>query len=105
MSDSPNPVFSDERTDVVKVTGEAIMGRVLGYGILLDVMYHSYKFNEARWELMGLLVIAGLIGIIYQKKQKTLNRHEYKKMGLVCGIAVLTSIILVLVLKSLRHWH
>jgi hypothetical protein len=105
MSDSPNPIFSDERTEVVKVTGEAIMGRILGYGILLDVMYRSLRFNEASWDLMGLLVIAGLIGIIYQKKQKTLNRQEYKKMGLVCGIAVLTSIILVLILKFLRHWH
>ena len=83
-------VERDERTTFVENYSYSFGYKFITYALLLDVIYRSIKFNEAAWDLLGLVIVSGLVMTIYQYKQKILVKSWLKT---ICAISVITAII------------
>lgn len=53
---------------------------ILVYGILLDCIYRSIRFNENLWELFILIIVAGSGIMAYQYKQKMIKKSSLKSL-------------------------
>lgn len=83
-------VERDERTTFIENFSYTFGYKFIAYALLLDVIYRSIKFNEAAWDLLGLVIVSGLVMTIYQYKQKILVKSWLKT---ICAISVITAII------------
>jgi len=56
----------DEREALVDLAADRLAFLVLAFGLLLAVMYRSFVLDEASWDLIGLIVLAGAAGFVYR---------------------------------------
>ncbi len=63
---SEGTVYKDERTTTVENASYRWAVTVLSYGLLLDATYRSWIRHEAAWDLLGLVILAGLVSFFYQ---------------------------------------
>ena len=66
--------------------------KFLAFALLLDVMYRSFRFNEAPWDLLAIIIISGFVMTIYQYKQKILGKSWIKTIALTIVIALVFGI-------------
>lgn len=82
-------VERDERTEFIENKSYKFGYMMFNFGLLIDVIYRSIVLNEASWDLMGLVIVVGLITTIYQYKQKIFPPAWRKQMLI---LAVVTAI-------------
>ena len=70
-----NLIFKDERTKIVENASYRWAYLVLSFGLLIDVAYRGLLHNEASWDLLALVMLAGLVATLYQGAQKILTRR------------------------------
>ena len=63
----------DERTVAVENTSYRWAYLFLSFGILVLVAYRSFVHNESPWDLMGLVVLGGILSAAYQWFNKVLT--------------------------------
>ncbi len=90
-------VYKDERTTAVENASYRWGFIVLSYGILLDITYRGFILKESGWDLMGLVILAGLITTGYQAAKKILNRGWLIWALVTMTIAAVVAIIIGLV--------
>lgn len=56
----------DEREIAIDRAADRIGYIVLAFGILLDVAYRSFARAEAGWDLLGLVVLSGIVSLGYR---------------------------------------
>jgi hypothetical protein len=56
----------DEREIAIDRAADRIGYIVLAFGILLDVAYRSLARAEAGWDLLGLVVLSGIVSLGYR---------------------------------------
>lgn len=88
----------DERTIQIVNQGDAYMGRFAVFAILIDVMVrglpHNLAFINNNWDLMGIVIIGGLISTAYQIKYKVfLNDNRLKSFTFIGGMMALCAIL------------
>jgi hypothetical protein len=66
----------DERTIFIENQSYRYGYIVLNFGILIDIIYRSFRLNEASWDLFGLIFLSGLVTTVYQY-----NRKIFTKIG------------------------
>src|SRR5262249_30763880 len=71
MSDTT--VHRDERTVAVENASYRLAYTVLTFGLLLIVAYRSFFFRESPWDLLGLVVLGGLLSAAYQAFHRVLT--------------------------------
>ena len=71
-------IDKDERTIFIENASYKYGYNFISFALLLDVMYRSLRFNEAPWELLGIIIISGFIITIYQYQQKILGKTWMK---------------------------
>ncbi len=79
----------DERALAVEKASYFLAFRVIAFAILCDVIYRSFMLNEAPWDLLGIVIIGGLVSLIYQVRYKTWTRSWVKITVLAFAIALL----------------
>ena len=84
-------VERDERTVAVENASYKSAYIFITFALLIDVMYRGLVRNEAAWDLMALVVAGGVIGAVYQARQKTLA--GWLVVLLVCLAATVTAFI------------
>jgi hypothetical protein len=68
-------VERDERTVAVENASYRWAYLFLSYGVLALVAYRSFVHRESPWDLLGLVVLGGLLSAGYQAAYRVLSRH------------------------------
>jgi hypothetical protein len=79
-------VERDERTVSVENTSYRWAYLFLSYGLLVSVAYRGFVRNEASWDLLALVVLAGAIATFYQGSKRVLSRRWL--IGTVAAVVV-----------------
>ncbi len=67
-------VEKDERTTYFENISYKFGYIFITFALLLDVAYRSLILGEAPWDLLGIVIISGLVLSSYQYKQKILGK-------------------------------
>lgn len=62
-------VTRDERETRIDLAADRIAYLVVSYGLLLIVAYRSFVNGEAAWDLIGLVILGGIVGLAYRARQ------------------------------------
>ncbi len=90
-------IEKDERTTFIENISYKFGYIFITFALLLDVVYRSLKLNEAPWDLLGLIIISGLIMSLYQYKQKILGKTWLKTFILIFAISFIIAFIMVFI--------
>jgi lysylphosphatidylglycerol synthetase-like protein (DUF2156 family) len=93
---SAQVVERDERTVSVENASYRLAYLVLSFGVLLSVMYRSFRYNESAWELMALVVLTGGLATAYQASQHVLSRPWSRTSLMTTILAIVVAIVVVL---------
>ena len=63
-------VTRDERESRIDLAADRIGYLVVSYGLLLIVAYRSFVNGEAAWDLIGLVILGGFVGLAYRARQR-----------------------------------
>ncbi|MGI6451302.1 MAG: hypothetical protein ACOX3R_13890 [Desulfitobacteriia bacterium] len=96
-----NLVEKDERTIFVENTSYKFGYRFVTFALLFDILYRSISFNDACWDLFGIIICSGLIVSIYQYRQKILGKSWLRTFLLTFISAALIAGIIAITIKFL----
>jgi hypothetical protein len=68
-------VLRDERETGVDRAADRLAYLVLSFGLLAIVAYRSFADGAASWDLLGLVVLGGLVGTLYRVAQRAVSRE------------------------------
>jgi hypothetical protein len=89
----------DERTTSVENAGYRWSYLVLSFGMLAIVAYRSFVFGEASGDLLGLVVLGGVVNAGYQGFRRVLYRRWVVQLVVTLTLAALLAAVALL----LRH--
>ena len=89
-------VEKDERTSFIERASYSYGYKTLAFGLLLDIIYRSFMFNESPWDLFAIIIISGFTMTAYQYKQKILGKNWLKTITLTIVIAIIIAIMFLL---------
>jgi hypothetical protein len=78
----------DEREAAVELGGDRLAYLVVSYGLLLVVAYRSLVERQASWDLLGLVVLGGIVSVGYRMTRRALSRNALVLIGLTIAICV-----------------
>lgn len=93
------PILRDERTIQVENASYRAGYLVLSYGLLIIVMVRGFFFQQSSWDLLGLVVLGGLVTSFYQYWQHTLTRGWLYLMLATMVLAALAAVVLALLAR------
>ena len=91
-------VEKDERTAFIENTSFSYGYKFLAFALLLDIMFRSFRLNEAPWDLFTIIIMSGFAMVVYQYKQKILGKIWIRTVGSTIIISIISAIILALIL-------
>lgn len=59
----------DERQTMIDLSADRIAYLVVSYGLLVSIAYRSFVNGEAAWDLIGLVVLSGIVGLAYRVRE------------------------------------
>jgi hypothetical protein len=65
----------DERTVATENASYRWAYLVLSYGLLASAAYRSFAWNDSVWDLLGLVVLGGVVTTAYQFRGRVLSRR------------------------------
>ena len=68
-------VRRDERESSVDHAADRLAYLVLSFGLLAIVAYRGFADGAASWDLLGLVVLGGLVGTLYRLSQRAVSRE------------------------------
>lgn len=89
----------DERAVEVEKSSYSLAYRVITFAILIDVVYRSIVLKQAAWDLLGIVILAGLVATLYQTRYKIATRSWVKAISLAVLAGVVVSIAIVLLFR------
>ncbi len=96
-----NIVEKDERTMYIENSSYKYGYLFTAFALLINIAYRSFNFNEAPWDLFGIIIISGFVMSIYQYKHNILEKTWIKMFILTLIIAFVASIIMVIIRTQL----
>ena len=91
-------VARDEREQTVDLVADRLAVVVLSFGILLIVAWRAFADSEASWDLLGLLILSGLVGTGYRVGKRATSVRLVSVMALAGLLAAILAIVLVIAL-------
>ena len=92
-------VEKDERTTLIENISYKHGYNFIAFAFLLDIMYRSFRLNEAPWDLLGIIIISGLIMSIYQNKHKILGKTWRKTIAFTIVLSIILGFSVLYILK------
>lgn len=96
-------VEKDERTIFIENQSYRYGYMVLNFGILIDIMYRSFRLNEASWDLFGLIFLSGLVTTAYQYKRKIFTKNWIKSILLIIIFTAISAVIITLLIPMIKR--
>jgi hypothetical protein len=90
-------VEKDEITTFVENVSYSYGYKFIANALLIDVVYRSFRFNEAPWDLLIIVISSGFIMTIYQYKQKILGKMWLKLTVLSIIVAAVAAALAALI--------
>ena len=84
----------DEREVAVDLVADRLAGLVLAFGILLIVAWRAFTQDEASWDLLGLLVLSGVVATAYRVTRRATSRQLVSVMAFAAVIGAGVAIVL-----------
>ncbi len=66
-------VVRDERTVAIENASYRLAFSLLSMGVLACVAYRGFMFDQACWDLLGLVIFTGWVAVAYQGAHKILS--------------------------------
>ena len=88
----------DEREVGVDRAADRLAYAVLSFGLLAVVAYRSFADGVASWELLGLVLLGGVVSTAYRLWQGVLTRQAVSVVALTALVALVIGAILVVAL-------
>jgi len=88
-------VERDERTIAVENAGYRWSNLVLSFGLLLLTLYRSLIRHEAAWDLLGLVIVGGVVNVAYQWSGHVLYRRWVVMTIVTFALAMLAAAVMV----------
>ena len=96
-----NPLLvRDEREAGVDLAANRLAGIVLSFGILAIVAWRAFTQDEASWDLLGLLVLSGVVATGYRVTRRASSRRLVSVMAIAAAIGAVTAVVLGLALQG-----
>lgn len=67
-------IVRDEREQRTELGADRLGFLVLSFGLLAIVAYRSFVEGVASWELLGLILVSGVVSGLYRLRQGVLTR-------------------------------
>ena len=84
----------DERETSVDQAADRLSYLVLSFGLLAIVAYRSMVDREASWDLLGLVVLGGLVGTAYRVRRRVVSqRWELVVVGTAVVALVVAAVV------------
>ena len=93
-------VARDERETVVDQAADRLSYVVLSFGLLAVVAYRSFVRGEASWDLLGLVIVSGLVGTAYRTQQRAVSKRWALMIGVTAAIALVLAVVMVLTTRA-----
>jgi hypothetical protein len=88
-----NLVPRDERESAIDSAADRLSFLVLAYGLLVLVAIRAFN-GEATWDLLGLVVLGGVVGLGYRVRQRVVSRRwTYVLVGTVAIAAIVAALL------------
>ncbi|HEY8868115.1 MAG TPA: hypothetical protein VIM30_01845 [Candidatus Limnocylindrales bacterium] len=81
----------DEREARIDLAGDRLAYLVVSYGLLLGVVYRSVVRGDAAWDLLGLVVLGGIVGAAYRVRQGAVSGRWTVMLLATAGIAIIVA--------------
>jgi hypothetical protein len=78
----------DEREVNVDQAADRLSYLVLSFGLLAIVAYRSFAHGEAPWDLLGLVVLGGLVGSAYRIRRRAISGRWALLLGVTAAVAL-----------------
>ena len=98
---TPAMVERDERVVMVENASYRLACSVISFGLLMDVMYRSWVRHEAPWDLMGLVILGGVVATAYQWSNRVLGPRWAKSTAVIMVSAAVVAVLVVLLMRGL----
>ena len=85
----------DDREVRIDLSADRLAYLVVSYGLLLGVAYRSFVRGEAAWDLIGLVVLGGIVGVAYRVREGVVSGRWTVMLLATVGIAVIVGGLLV----------
>lgn len=89
-------VSRDEREARIDLSADRIAYLVVSYGLLLSVAYRSFVNREAAWDLIGLVVLSGIVGLAYRVREGAVSARWTLMLVAPIAIAFVVACVLIL---------
>ncbi len=93
-------VRRDERESSVDHAGDRLAYLVMSFGLLAIVAYRSVADGAASWDLLGLVVLGGLVGTLYRLAQQAVSREWTIVAAGTAAVAVVVAVIAALATRA-----
>jgi hypothetical protein len=90
----------DEREIGVDQAADRVSYLVLSFGLLAVVAYRSVVGGEASWDLLGLVVLGGLVGTAYRIQQRVVSRRWALVVALTAVVALVLAAVVALTART-----
>lgn len=81
-------VDSDERTVAVANASYRLGYLFLSFAVLVSVAYRSFRLGQTSWDLLAIVVIAGVLTTAYQQAHRSLSARTARTALFVAALAL-----------------
>ena len=89
-----NLVPRDERESAIDSAADRLSFLVLAYGLLALVAIRAFN-GEATWDLLGLVVLGGFVGLAYRLQKRAVSTRWALVLLLTIAAAAVIAVIVV----------
>ena len=81
----------DDREARIDLAANRIAYLVVSYGLLAIVVYRSFVNGDATWDLIGLVILGGIVGLGYRMRQGVVSPRWTLMLVVTLGFAFVTA--------------
>lgn len=85
----------DERETQIDLAADRVAYLVVSYGLLASVAYRSLVNGDASWDLLGLVVLGGVVGLAYRLRRGVVSGRWTLMLAVTVVIAFVVAGLLV----------
>ena len=87
-------ISRDERTVAIEHASYRWGYLLLAFGLLASTIFRAFARHESSWDLLGLVVLSGLVTTAFQGRQRTLTRRSASVATLAITGALIAAAVL-----------
>ncbi len=92
----------DERAIAIANASYSLAYKVMAFALLIDIAYRAWWLGEQSWDLVGIVLLGGLVAGLYQVRYRTWTLGWVKVLLLSMMIAVVVAVLIVVLIRLLR---